>query len=1035
MARGDQQGRNADGSGPGPSSSSGQNPEEPEEHRVGEPREPRNFRPTLGDRFFELTRKKISQKRNRFVYQGINLDLAYITDRIIAMGYPSEGVEACYRNTMQHTTEFLRRRHGVNHVKVFNLRGGCFYDTSNFQHNVITFDMTDHHPPRLELMAPFCREAYEWLEANEANVIAVHCKAGKGRTGVMICAFLIYIQYYRLPRQVLDYYSIVRTKNNKGVTIPSQRRYIYYYNVLREQQLNYFPLRMQLLGVYVEKPPLTSFFGSKIRIKVSNGSTDVFQPEDMSIYGHSWTEEYWSWRGRSRLNSRCDELNMETQVGVVSNRAYCFMVPPESPVFVEGDVRVDLIAPESGWFRRYEKIGHVWFNTMFACKGSCKVDFQYGDQEWPYKEGETSIAKEELGEHRKRIPEKVERTHPEGRKLSQEEEEEEENPDVEREWKDPVSKEEMGRLKLIKPPGLSEHATEDCVTKIYENYGMAPPRERICNSLHLAHKKNIVRDVYGERKSQEIDMPDIVLQGINREPRGVDGPIRIVYEKGTHVLTFPVYEMDRALKNKELDVGLRLHVVLKCISDSDVVQRSRSDVFCNTVFNAAETRIAQAAVGRPVPDPIPNATGAEKAMPPAVMYADQQGGYNGRAHPNLGTQEFDTNDLARQLRWCRFFYRQRDQSPSKYPHEVHTCALTQQSFNLRRRPGTDDDDVQPRRSARGGRSSEGGESPPDSAPSAPSASSARPDSSTDDSKLSHQLRGMTMNVTLAEEEDFRLSGDDDSDFDEQDEPYEVPRKVKGNFSLEEVKERMRGLATAQRKMDEQYLEKKSGELLRVDRQTEVYNDDDEESYPLSVGLFRSDLLEFDEKEHAEALDKLNELKQEMSAFNANVERVKVDEQVTDDGLDYLAEMLDTLEIDEEREHQEKLDRDRHLTSQKAVQLAVDSWAKSEESHLNNNKEPTGMSTFQNEEKRRLELLHSKSGTLRFVTGWHNKQPHQYTREETKFARSEDAQAIELKDYVKNKFPMSSKMMWTMKANHEKARKMYEKCKKLLAKSQ
>ena len=43
-------------------------------------------------------------------------------------------------------------------VHVHFRRGQYVYDTARFQHRVLAFEMTDHHPPRLELMAPFCRE-------------------------------------------------------------------------------------------------------------------------------------------------------------------------------------------------------------------------------------------------------------------------------------------------------------------------------------------------------------------------------------------------------------------------------------------------------------------------------------------------------------------------------------------------------------------------------------------------------------------------------------------------------------------------------------------------------------------------------------------------------------------------------------------------------------------------------------------------------------------------------------------------------------
>jgi phosphatidylinositol-3,4,5-trisphosphate 3-phosphatase/dual-specificity protein phosphatase PTEN len=80
------------------------------------------------------------------------------------------------------------------------------------------------------MILKFCEDVEDWLKLNKKkNVAAIHCKAGKGRTGVMICCYLIYSGQYTTGVNALRFYAKRRTQNHKGVTIPSQIRYVLYF--------------------------------------------------------------------------------------------------------------------------------------------------------------------------------------------------------------------------------------------------------------------------------------------------------------------------------------------------------------------------------------------------------------------------------------------------------------------------------------------------------------------------------------------------------------------------------------------------------------------------------------------------------------------------------------------------------------------------------------------------------------------------------------------------------------------------------------
>ena len=173
----------------------------------------------------------VSKKKRRYQDSEFDLDMAYITDRVIAMGYPSVGLEAIYRNDVNDVIAFFEKKHKGN-VKIYNLclEKDRIYEKKLFlRSKVALFPSLDHNPCSVKLLLEFCVDICLFLILNLDSVAAVHCKAGKGRTGVMICCYLVFSGLCKNTDDAINYYGVMRTTNMKGVTIPSQKRYIKYF--------------------------------------------------------------------------------------------------------------------------------------------------------------------------------------------------------------------------------------------------------------------------------------------------------------------------------------------------------------------------------------------------------------------------------------------------------------------------------------------------------------------------------------------------------------------------------------------------------------------------------------------------------------------------------------------------------------------------------------------------------------------------------------------------------------------------------------
>nr|XP_036859030.1 tensin-3 isoform X4 [Manis javanica] len=180
---------------------------------------------------------------------GRELDLTYITERIIAVSFPASCSEESYLHNLQEVTHMLRSKHGDNYL-VLNLSEKR-YDLTKLNPKILDVGWPELHAPPLDKVCTICKAQESWLNSDPQHVVVIHCRGGKGRIGVVISSYMHFTNVSASADQALDRFAMKKFYDDKVSDLmqPSQKRYVQFLSGLLSGtvKMNASPLFLHLV--------------------------------------------------------------------------------------------------------------------------------------------------------------------------------------------------------------------------------------------------------------------------------------------------------------------------------------------------------------------------------------------------------------------------------------------------------------------------------------------------------------------------------------------------------------------------------------------------------------------------------------------------------------------------------------------------------------------------------------------------------------------------------------------------------------------
>ncbi|XP_026205148.1 tensin-2-like isoform X2 [Anabas testudineus] len=176
--------------------------------------------------------KSVEQVMEHVMERHYDFDLTYITERIISVFFLPNLEEQQYHRNLQEVASMLKSKHQDKFL-LLNLSEKR-HDVIRLNPKVQDYGWPDLHAPPLDRICAICKAMETWLTSDPNNVVVLHCKGNKGKTGVIVAAYMHYNKISAGADQALTTLAMRKFCEDKVSSSlqPSQNRYIYYFGGL-----------------------------------------------------------------------------------------------------------------------------------------------------------------------------------------------------------------------------------------------------------------------------------------------------------------------------------------------------------------------------------------------------------------------------------------------------------------------------------------------------------------------------------------------------------------------------------------------------------------------------------------------------------------------------------------------------------------------------------------------------------------------------------------------------------------------------------